>query len=424
MARQLALAHGRAGHVPRVTCVTCAAVRGDAALATTAAATPDAHSAQDRGGGATEPCARATSVPRAVIASSLPRPPWRTAGGSPLAVGAGACPYTPAVRELVSIAPDGAELFVDGRVLRVRGLAPDSDHEVAGIAFRTMPDLGALRCVFATGNDVHFGETVCGHVDDASGHEVFTSEPGATPYPEVMSRAAVAEIASCGPAAVVVKGDLTNDGEDEDYDAFLQVWGEAFGERLLHVRGNHDSYRGQGFAAWDRQVRVLDGVTLALLDTARPFEVGGSLSDEQLTWLDELGRTAHQPVVVLGHHPVSRDDELAPPFPLLSEDATVRLVEVMARRTSLTCYLAGHTHRNLVRRIEGVLCAEVACVKDFPGGWAEYRVHERGIAQVFHRVQAPEAVAWAERTRRMFGGLYGAYAMGRLEDRSFVVATR
>jgi len=63
-------------------------------------------------------------------------------------------------------------------------------------------------------------------------------------------------------------------------------------------------------------------------------------------------------------------------------------------------------------------------VKDFPGGWAEYRVHERGIAQVFHRVQAPEAVAWAERTRRMFGGLYGAYAMGRLEDRSFVVATR
>ena len=63
-------------------------------------------------------------------------------------------------------------------------------------------------------------------------------------------------------------------------------------------------------------------------------------------------------------------------------------------------------------------------MKDFPGGWAEYRVHERGIAQVFHRAQAPDAVAWAERTRAMFAGYYGPYAMGALEDRSFVIPWR
>jgi Icc protein len=328
------------------------------------------------------------------------------------------------VRELVSVAPDGAELFVDGRVVRVTGLSPGHDYVLDGVACTTMPELGALRCVFATGNDVHFGETVCGQLGDGEGQEVFAVAEGETPYPEVMSTAVVADIATCEPSAVVVKGDLTNDGVDTDYERFLEVWGGAFGERLLHVRGNHDSYRGQGFAAWPHQRRALDGVTLALLDTTRPFEVGGFLDAEQLEWLDELGASSDQPVVVLGHHPVwipGRDQRghLA-----ITPDDSARLVEVLGRRRSLTCYLAGHTHRNRCQRLGGIPFAEVACVKDFPGGWAEYRVYERGIAQVFHRAQGPEAVAWAERTRAMFSGFYGAFAMGGLEDRCFVVAPR
>ena len=42
-----------------------------------------------------------------------------------------------------------------------------------------------------------------------------------------MSAAVVADIERLAPAAVVVKGDLTDDGADEDYDRFLQVWGDA-----------------------------------------------------------------------------------------------------------------------------------------------------------------------------------------------------
>ena len=182
------------------------------------------------------------------------------------------------MRELVSVATDGAELFVDGRVLRLDGLAPGRDYEVAGVAFRTMDGLGTRRCTFATANDVHFGETVCGLLEGAHDHKVFRSEPGATPYPEVMSAAVVADV-------------------------------------------------------------------------------------------------------------------------------------------------AGNTHRNRCRWVGGVALAEVACVKDFPGAWAEYHVHERGIAQVVRRAMAPAAVAWAERTRAMFAGHYAAYAMGRLEDRAFVVPT-
>jgi 3',5'-cyclic AMP phosphodiesterase CpdA len=329
------------------------------------------------------------------------------------------------VSELVSVSTTGAELFSDGRVVRLDGLAPGHDYEIAGVSFSTLPDLGALRCVFATANDVHFGETVCGHVAGADELDAFRVPDGARPYPEVMNAGVVADIAACDPDAVVVKGDLTDDGVDEDYARFLEVWDGAFGERLLHVRGNHDCFRGQQFASWRTQARALDGVTLALLDTAREFQIGGSVGDDQLEWLDELAAGARQPVVVLGHHPVwdPGRDQRADGTQWINSEDSARLVEVISRHASIACYLAGHTHRNRCHRIGGVRFVEVACVKDFPGGWAEYRVHERGIAQVFHRAAAPSAIEWAEVTRAMFAGYYGAYAMGSLEDRCFVVET-
>jgi 3',5'-cyclic-AMP phosphodiesterase len=325
----------------------------------------------------------------------------------------------------VSVAPDAAELFVDGRVVRLDGLASERQYEYFGIEFATLPSLGEVRCVIATGNDVHFGETVCGKIEGDDRFEVYGVDEGEVPYPEVMSVAVVDDIASISPDCVVVKGDLTDDGLDADYEAFLAVWGGAFGERLVHVRGNHDSFRGQDFAAWPWQSRVLDGATVAMLDTARPFEIGGFLDAEQLAWLDELGATSDQPVVVLGHHPVwNPEHDAAEGFHGLDPADSRALVEVMERRPALACYLAGHTHRNRRQVLSGVACAEVACVKDFPGGWAEYQVCERGIAAVFHRASPPDAVAWAERTRGMFAGHYEALAMGRLSDRSFVVEPR
>jgi len=329
------------------------------------------------------------------------------------------------VRELVSVAPDGAELFVEGRVVRLAGLAPERAYEVDGVSFRTTDDLGEVLCTFATANDVHFGETVCGQLGDETAFEVFRTPEGSTPYPEVMNAAVVTDMAAIEPDCVVVKGDLTDDGEDEDYARFLEVWGDAFGDRLVHVRGNHDCYRGQAYAAWPWQARVLEGVTLALLDTSRPRTPAGDLDADQLAWLDELGATTDRPVVVLGHHQVfdPERDGRDRGFQGLAPAASAALVETLARRPALCAYLCGHTHRNRRQWLGGRPCVEVACVKDFPGGWAEYRVCERGIAQVFHRAAAPAAIAWAETTRGMFAGLYAGYAMGRLEDRSFVIGT-
>jgi Icc protein len=328
--------------------------------------------------------------------------------------------------ELTTVADDGAVLFDGARVVELNDLNPDTPYCHEGIDFRTLPrPPGQRLATVATVNDVHFGETECGLIEGLPVGPVLTVAPGEEPYPEVMNRGAVAEIQAIEPDAVVAKGDLTTHGTEGEYADFLGCYQKAFGSRLSWVRGNHDG----DLAPFGRQEVALAGVTLAVLDTSVAGLASGRLDDEQLDWLDELGARADQPVLVFGHHhpwdPASR----ARPDTYfgIHPDDSERLVEVVARRPSLVGYFAGHTHRNRVRRFSAtgpVPWVEVACVKDFPGAWAEYRVFEGGILQIVHRIATSAALAWSEACRAMIGGLYPQYAFGQIEDRCFRVRTR
>ena len=164
--------------------------------------------------------------------------------------------------ELTTVADDEAVIHDGAEARTYRDLEPDTDHELEGFELRTLPRLGDRLATVTTVNDVHFGETVCGIMDGIPDGPFFSVEEGAEPYPELMNRGAIAEMAAVDPDAVVVKGDLTCDGLDEEYAAFLQAYGTAFGDRLHHVRGNHDAYRHQTYApegpAADRRRRAHD----------------------------------------------------------------------------------------------------------------------------------------------------------------------
>jgi 3',5'-cyclic-AMP phosphodiesterase len=41
---------------------------------------------------------------------------------------------------------------------------------------------------------------------------------------------------------------------------------------------------------------------------------------------------------------------------------------------------------------------------------------------VFRRISAPEALAWSEKTRDMYAGLYEMYSFGAVADRCFPIA--
>jgi hypothetical protein len=170
-------------------------------------------------------------------------------------------------------------------------------------------------------------------------------------------------------------------------------------------------------------------VTLAVLDTTIPGKSSGQVDAEQLEWLDELAERADRLVLVFGHHhPWDPSSRTRPDtyFGINPSDSEA-LIDVIARRRALVGYFAGHTHRNRVRRFAptgDVPFVEVACVKDFPGTWAEYRVFEGGVLQIHRRISAPEALAWSDSTRVMFGGVYAEYAFGQLADRCFPIWPR
>jgi len=331
--------------------------------------------------------------------------------------------------EVTTVADDEIVLFEGGRLRSHTGLQPGHTYEFGGVEVRTLVPPGELLGRIATVNDVHFGETECGVVAGTDIGPTFESAPGAEPYPELMNRGAIAEIDALDPAVVVVKGDLTSSGTVDEYSQFLDAYGGAFGERLVHVRGNHDAYHGQTFADIPTQEVVVPGATLAVLDTARLHQVNGSLSAAQLDWLDELAARTDTPVMVFGHHhawhpelDARRDD-----FFGIHPDDSEALFEVFARRPNLIGYFAGHTHRNRRVHVEeagGAPFVEVACVKDFPGAVAEYRIYDGGVAQIFRRISAPDALAWSEQTRQMYDGGYGAYAFGRLHERCFSLVDR
>ncbi len=315
---------------------------------------------------------------------------------------------------------------------RFDGLVGGTEYEFGGQTVRTLDRPGgALLCRFTTVNDVHFGEIEAGRIDDLAEGPIQRVAPGAEPYPEVMNRTAAREMAAIDPAAVIVKGDLSAEGTQMEWDAFEECYRVAFGDRLHVVRGNHDAYQHQDSYAGDQWIE-LAGATVALLDTAIPGQTTGTITTEQFDWLDDHLASTDRPVLVMGHHQQwiggaggSRSDD----YFGLHPDPSDALDELAVRRPSVVAYAAGHTHRHRVRPMmrSGVPSIEVGCTKDFPGTWAEYRVYEGGVMQVVHRMSSPDALAWSESCRHLysdFGIDYASYALGTLRDRCFVIPVR
>src|SRR6187431_1816553 len=107
--------------------------------------------------------------------------------------------------DVTTVTDDAAVLHDGTTVHRLDGLAADTDHAHLGVAFRTLRrPAGELMCRFTTVNDVHFGEVEAGRIDDLVEGPVQRPAPGADPHPEVMNHAAVAEMTTIDPAAVIV----------------------------------------------------------------------------------------------------------------------------------------------------------------------------------------------------------------------------
>jgi 3',5'-cyclic-AMP phosphodiesterase len=163
------------------------------------------------------------------------------------------------------------------------------------------------------------------------------------------------------PDAVLVSGDLTHGGTDEQY--------EIVHEMLMRLRtptyvlpGNHDDrdrLRRHFGLTGDAGAPILQAIDLGplrlvALDSTRPGADGGQLDAERLAWLDRtLAEAREQPTLLAMHHPPLLTG--VPPWDEIGVPAAERraLGEVLARHRQVRRVVAGHMHRTIVAELAG-----------------------------------------------------------------------
>ena len=169
------------------------------------------------------------------------------------------------------------------------------------------------------------------------------------------------------PDAVLISGDLTNDGD-------TAVWAELTGvlarldAPVYPLPGNHDDRELMRAAFAHLDLFAAEGplcfavelgpLRLIGLDSLVPSDPAGELGAEQLAWLDaRLSEAAQTPTLVALHHP---------PFPtgidhmdamMLADGAA--LAVVIGRHTQVERVLCGHVHRTVQCRFAGTI-AQIA----------------------------------------------------------------
>jgi 3',5'-cyclic AMP phosphodiesterase CpdA len=277
---------------------------------------------------------------------------------------------------------------------------------------------GRLLAKVATLSDLHLG---------ASHHFGVREPPGGEPFAVRCSRAAIREALAWGAQAIVLKGDLTQHGRPEELELLVELL-DGVDVPVGLLLGNHDR----------RAARQGVDLRKALADIGRPFEDLTSIDvpGARLLLVDttvpgrEVGRLRHVhaeavagaaaapgPVVVMLHHHLQPwPVPTAYPLGVPSGDAARFLRDLQAANPALFV-TSGHSHRHHARTKHGVPITQVGSVKDYPGVWAGYAIHEGGIRQVVRRIAEPDCLDWNERTAAALRGLWGRWTEGRLAHR-------
>ena len=189
----------------------------------------------------------------------------------------------------------------------------------------------------------------------------WTGAEGSLPGPR-LGRAVEAVLAMADqPDALIVSGDLTQNGTPEEYAAVRELL-EPLGLEPYVIPGNHDVRRplraafglpGSGGEPVSYAVD-LGPLRLIALDSTIVDGEAGALDEGRLEWLDaELGEAPRRPTVIAMHHPplltaIPGFDDIA-----LVGAAREGLAEVLGRHPQVLRIIAGHVHRTIVGELAG-----------------------------------------------------------------------
>ena len=327
-----------------------------------------------------------------------------------------------------AVEDDAAQVIVaDAGAVRTRSTSSDSNRastqavDVDGrrVAITTLaPPPGRLLSRVATLSDLHLGATHHFGVRDDPSRE------GAVP--DAVRRAP--RFARPSPGArrpSSSRATSRSTASADELDQLAEIL-EEIDVPVGLLLGNHDN-RASSEGADVRasladlgrpfdDVASLDvpGATVVLVDTTVPGREGGRLRHTHEHAVASAAappwpgaRDAPPPPAAVGRVPT------AYPFGVPSRGGG-RFLHDLQEANPAVFVTSGHSHRNRARVRRGVPLTQVGSVKDFPGVWAGYAIHEGGIRQVVRRIAEPDCLAWNERTAGAMWGVWGRWTPGRL----------
>jgi predicted phosphodiesterase len=309
-----------------------------------------------------------------------------------------------------------------GRSVSISLLWEGGSTELSTSTLRPPP--GQQLCRFATISDLHLGSRRWGALKtmvDRSGRSV--------PFPFRCASAAVEEALAWGCELLIIKGDAANHELAEDFDQVGRL-ADLFPELpMLLIPGNHDVDNGgttipltvgRRALPYNRSTGHLDlpGVRVVVADTTVPGMGRGSLDRVAEPILDAVGDADDDRAAFVALHHQLQESRIPRYWPRgVDHPSSVRFLDRLAGIGKPVTVSSGHTHRNRTRDHRGVLVTEVASTKDWPAVWAGYAIHEGGIRQVVRRIARPDAIEWAEYSRRAVAGLWASWSPGPVDQR-------
>lgn len=206
--------------------------------------------------------------------------------------------------------------------------------------------------------------------------DLHIKRPGQLAYRRVDTAAALARcVAKLNalvprPDAVLVTGDLTDFGHDDEYRHLRALLAPLEIPYYLMV-GNHDDRAAlrrafadrpelHGGGAFVQYALDVGAVRVLALDSQVPGTSGGDLCDARLAWLaGELDAARGRPTIVALHHPpfvsgIGHMDALR-----LAPAAAAKLDALLRGHPNVERVLCGHVHRTMFTRFGGTLASAV-----------------------------------------------------------------
>lgn len=157
----------------------------------------------------------------------------------------------------------------------------------------------------------------------------------------------IKEVNALRPDAVIVTGDLTNEGLTKEYEKCKKLLSRLETKKIIAISGNHD-YRNTGYLHFKKYfpfdtVNELGDVVVVTLGTARPDRDEGEVGYRQNLWLERTVKKFKDKIIILAmhHHLIGIPDTGSARVEVI--DAGDVLRTILATKVNLV--LCGHKHR-------------------------------------------------------------------------------